>query len=533
MEEAHKEALAIAEERWARIFNHNCPVAGRAHDPPDRKMVWGTPEDTAKHPDGEEHIRLRDLPRLLAMVTRVKAKLEAILGKTLHVMTQDYIQSITHVRQLPHRDFPAVSLPVDGIALSVFWALSMDIPDDEVCAQFVAMSARVFPRPWIIHRMPMRRGSLRVICSTVVHEGGGLPLAAEPGSRRIIGFCGLSTHTVSYATTHAITPPFWAHKAAVSCGVHGCRRKPTSEKCFGCAVQLLCRSHTGMECSKCDTEAVAAAASDAGSAEAADPSRVPALQHTVTCLIPSDGTTLYTGHYEAAPAPHAIPADTTPKPEDCPLVGHAHESEWLPWPRSEHHALLVTPPGSILVVVNGRFGGFARGAEESSDVLVYRMEMAPPEPRPVDPSLLMAAGAIVRNTKVAQEQAFWCACQQVDTLSPLNRGAFGWRGSQCNGANIWSVLRAKGQQQWQCKGRAVGGLQLGTVCGLWHVHVTQEPPPFLDRNCPRNPPGTPFLHRNPPPFLHRNHPRNPQEPPPCTGTPPPLPAQEPPFTDPS
>ena len=81
--------------------------------------------------------------------------------------------------------------------------------------------------------------------------------------------------------------------------------------------------------------------------------------------------------------------------------------------------------------------------------------MAPPEPRPVDPSLLMAAGAIVRNTTVAQEQAFWCACQQVDTLSPLNRRAFGWRGSQCNGANLCSVLLAKGQRQWQCKGRAV------------------------------------------------------------------------------
>ena len=267
-----------------------------------------------------------------------------------------------------------------------------------------------------------------MICSTVVHEGGGLPLAAEPGSRRIIGFCGLSAHTLS------------THKAAVSCGVHGCRRKPTSEKCFGCGVQVLCRNHTGMECSKSDTEAVAGA-SDPGSAKAADPSRVPALQHMVTCLIPSNGTTLHTGHYEATPAPHVIPADTTPKPEDCPLVGHAHESEWLPWPRSEHNALLVMPPGSILVVVNGRFGGFARGAKESSDVLVYRMEMAPPEPRPVDPSLLMAAGAIVRNTKVAQKQAFWCACQQVDTLSPLNREVFGWRGSQCNGANIWSVLR--------------------------------------------------------------------------------------------
>ena len=120
MEEAHKEAPAIAEERWARIFNHNRPVADGAHDPPDRKMVWGKPENMAKHPDGEEHICLWDLPRLSAMVTPVKAKLEAILGKALHVMTQGYIKSISHVCQLPHRDFPAASLPVDGIALSVF-----------------------------------------------------------------------------------------------------------------------------------------------------------------------------------------------------------------------------------------------------------------------------------------------------------------------------------------------------------------------------------------------------------------------------
>ena len=43
-------------------------------------MVWGKPEDMSKHPDGEEHIHLWDLPRLTAMVTRVKAKLEAILA---------------------------------------------------------------------------------------------------------------------------------------------------------------------------------------------------------------------------------------------------------------------------------------------------------------------------------------------------------------------------------------------------------------------------------------------------------------------
>ena len=100
------------------------------------------------------------------------------------------------------------------------------------------------------------------------------------GPAVLLGFSGLSTHTVSYATTHAITPAFWAHKAAVSCGVLGCRRKPTSEKCFGCGV--VCRNHMGIECSKCDTETAAAATSDPRTAEAANASRVPALQHMVT-----------------------------------------------------------------------------------------------------------------------------------------------------------------------------------------------------------------------------------------------------------
>ena len=98
------------------------------------------------------------------------------------------------------------------------------------------------------------------------------------------------------------------------------------------------------------------------------------------------------------------------------------------------------------MVMNGRFGGFAWGTEESSDVLVYRMEMAPPDPRPVDPSLLMAAAVMVFNTKVAQEQAFWCACQQVATPFPLRQRAIGRRDLQCNGPNMWSAPAAKGQR---------------------------------------------------------------------------------------
>ena len=144
-------------------------------------MVWGKPHDVSRHSEGAGHICLRILPCLTLMVNRVKATLEGIFGKSLCVMTQGYIESISPVRELPHRDFPVASLPADGLALSVFWAVSMDFEDDDTCAQFVAMFACALPRPWVVRCMPMKRGSVWVIFSTVMHEAGDLPLSAELG----------------------------------------------------------------------------------------------------------------------------------------------------------------------------------------------------------------------------------------------------------------------------------------------------------------------------------------------------------------
>ena len=58
----------------------------------------------------------------------------------------------------------------------------------------------------------------------------------------------------------------------------------------------------------------------------------------------------------------------------------------------------------------------------------------------MDPSLLMAVGLIVRNTKVAHEQAFWCACPQVDTVSPLSRRAIG--------GGVYNAMRQIYGQYW-------------------------------------------------------------------------------------
>ena len=107
-------------------------------------------------------------------------------------MTQGYIESITLVRPLSHHDFPTASLPADGVALSVFWAASMDILEDDVCAQFVAMSACAFPWRWIVHRMPMKRGSLWVFsveycCNHLEEAWGKLQWGCYP--MRTLGCC--------------------------------------------------------------------------------------------------------------------------------------------------------------------------------------------------------------------------------------------------------------------------------------------------------------------------------------------------------
>ena len=116
-----------------------------------------------------------------------------------------------------------------------------------------------------------------------------MPMTAELESYHIIGFCGLSARTVSYDLEHPVTPPLWTHKSRVSCGVLGCRRKATCDKCFGCGVEVLCRHYTTLECSKCNAEDDTAR--QLGNTRAVNPSFMLPIQQMVTCLILLHGTT--------------------------------------------------------------------------------------------------------------------------------------------------------------------------------------------------------------------------------------------------
>ena len=89
-----------------------------------------------------------------------------------------------------------------------------------------------------------------------------------------------------------------------------------------------------------------------------------------------------------------------------------------------------------------------------------------------------------------------------------------------------------------CQGSAVvpmqgeGSLRVGTGHDVRAVACachSGTPPPNLHKNHPRNPPGTPLLHRNPPPpSCIGTIPGTPQELPSCTGTPPPFVHRNPP-----
>ena len=102
--------------------------------------------------------------------------LEAIVGKNLYVMTHGCIASTSRVRQLPHSELHAASLPADGVAVLVFAAVSIDNPNHDVCAQFVAMSVVALPDAV---GSPEVRIALVVVCTSfaTITLGGSLASA--------------------------------------------------------------------------------------------------------------------------------------------------------------------------------------------------------------------------------------------------------------------------------------------------------------------------------------------------------------------
>ena len=104
-----------------------------------------------------------------------------------------------------------------------------------------------------------------------------------------------------------------------------------------------------------------------------DPSGV-SIEQCAQCLLPV-GTT--TGHFllsgwgngreVIAPLTNEEVGGVAGQPGQCPLAKVCH-GEALPWPSLQGHVGIRVPPGCILVVRKGLFGGVARMAPEVEGV---------------------------------------------------------------------------------------------------------------------------------------------------------------------
>ena len=136
----------------------------------------------------------------------------------------------------------------------------------------------------------------------------------------------------------------------------------------------------------------------------------------VSCLFPANETTLLTVHVRvpATPAAREGNDDAPPKPVDCPFRAWIHEDSLLGVSLASglDQVILKTEPRMILVIVKAKWGRVAHDVESAAN-REYRLDLCPPSPKFIDPSMALEAGWLTPNVKKAGEGHFWCPCHQV------------------------------------------------------------------------------------------------------------------------
>ena len=441
------EVASLPEDWWGEIFDKIAPLATTTSrdDGGSRHMVAATipnphPSDTNTHP----------CPALVAAGN-------ALLGQFrqgaslpgLEIQAMAYIRASAGV-QAWHRDFLRACTPAGGQAFSAFLAVNVACPSGPMASKFVPRSGDGLPDPFIIKDMDMAVGDCWAVRSTAIHAGGG---ATDPNQPRVVAFVAMSTWRQDYGAPVPVTippsvlPGSTARRA--KCRTSGCRRKPQGH-CLGCEGPLCnhCQGAEGGLCSTCraapepptptptdttqdaipaparttaDPSSSSSAPSSAPSSEDPAPPTIP-IPTALECLFPLHTTSLHTVHLYR-PTPPTLTAtapavwENPPPPSACPLARLVHEHEDLPPADPTQQVVVHTPPGEILVIRSGLFGGVAiDGARDGPDggkgAHLVRWLQAPPQPStPVDPSVLVAEGGVV--TDPADIAAISCPCHQV------------------------------------------------------------------------------------------------------------------------
>ena len=424
------EVAAFGADKWEAIFDLVAPTPSPfRNDGRTRTMVPG--KAVAAPPSAAKTMKGHRLPALEAAAASILKTVKAATALPLDIMSMGYIRATGDRLQAWHRDHLRAARPEGGHAFSLFLALSAC--EEGEASHFVAHSGGGLPRPWMPIPMPMGVGDVWAISSDVIHAGG---FPKKDGPPRDMVFFGLATWPLDFGFPCPVRVPAHALRVVpgvgpVKCGHEGCNATQLPSECCDCEKRL-CATHGGEVglCSACANNSAGTSVSTPAAIPA--PVRLPSsadLPCAADCWFPAGVSSMYTVHAVDAKdaqftahksfATDAKPADADMPcaPADCPLGAYLHEEEFLPVADAACRLVLHTPPGVILVVNRGQFGGVIVNPPEADREACRAFWFTLAGHRqPVDPSELMEMGGIV---KLSETGELSCTCHQVPT-QPLH-----------------------------------------------------------------------------------------------------------------
>ena len=249
---------------------------------------------------------------------------------------------------------------------------------------FVPSSSLGFPDLWVERAVPFKRGTAFFFDALDVHRGSGIPKASPTGvsDPRLMAFFAIeltqgpnlrfpNLHITQSIKRPQLGAPGGRVAKTVPCeGAVRCRGKVVA-KCYGCNRAALCAAHKDGLCVPCQEGEEPEGGEEEELVE--DPNGV-SIEQCAQCLL-AVGTT--TGHFllsgwgggreVLAPLSNEEVGGVAGHPDECPLAKVCH-GEAVPWPTLQGHVGIRVPPGCILVVRKGLYGGVARVAREVEGV---------------------------------------------------------------------------------------------------------------------------------------------------------------------
>lgn len=246
VEELLGEALGST-PKYHPIFNATT-FADRPLDSCDRCAAYTLDSSNNATPGGPHPGEDVYLPTLWKAGQIVLEKLQELHPEARLVVNDAAYIIARGQAQAKHRDLTLAAATKVKVKWSVFVPLT-ECPQDGTHGCWVARSEDGIPFPWVEVPWPTTPGSVTVISSRCIHNGGGLPKTAAAGEARVVAFFSITSGALDYnVNEHIVLPPWAARRGAAElCAVPGCNRLLPGDlrlagKCGLCNGQASCSS---------------------------------------------------------------------------------------------------------------------------------------------------------------------------------------------------------------------------------------------------------------------------------------------------